>query len=125
MWTYDISREEFEQAKDIVEDLLQECGAKKISIDLPYVQKSVSFCGDNEIEWTSHRAVYEYNNQFYRVDEMCFDEKPYIVIEAGSYNELMNNIMEDTEPFPYDLSLEEIKLEVEYSLEIKEYPPDY
>ena len=38
--------------------------------------------------------------------------------------ELMNNIMDDAEPFPYDLSYEELCDEVKYSLGIEPYPQE-
>lgn len=51
-------------------------------------------------------------------------KKPFIVIECGDLDELMNNIMDDAEPFPYDLSYEELCDEVKYSLGIEPYPQE-
>ena len=64
----------------------------------------------------------KYNELYYRVDEVCFYKKPFIVIQCGTFNELMNNIMEDMDPFPYDLSDAELLNEVKYSLGIEPYP---
>ena len=53
---------------------------------------------------------------------MCFPDKPFIVIECGTYDELINNIMDDLDPFPYDLTEAELLKEVKYSLGIEPYP---
>ena len=39
-------------------------------------------------------------------------DKPFITIEFGDYNDLMNNIMEDLDPFPFDLTESELFDEV-------------
>lgn len=49
---------------------------------------------------------------------MCFSDKPFIVIECGTYDELVNDVMEDAEPFPYDLTEDKLLNEVKYSLGI-------
>ncbi len=61
----------------------------------------------------------------YTVDEVCFSDRPFIVIECGTYDELMKNIMEDADPFPFDLSEDELLNEVKCSLGIEPYPKDY
>lgn len=71
------------------------------------------------------RPAYEYKGQYYRVDEVCFSSKPFVVIEYGTYDELINNVMEDADPFPYDLTENELLNEVKYSLRIEPYPEDY
>lgn len=51
-----------------------------------------------------------------------FENKPFIVIEfADTVDEVMKNIMEDSDPFPYDLSdIDKIK-EIKYALGIELY----
>ena len=124
MWKYDfITRQEFEKRKDKVEDIIVMLGGKKISDDLPYMPKTTSYSGDEVIENISTRTVFEYNGEYYRVDEICFSNKPFIVIECcGTYEELMKNMMDDADPFPYDLSDEELLNEVKDSLGIEPYP---
>ncbi len=51
--------------------------------------------------------------------------KPFLVIECGTYDGLMKNIMGDADPFPYDLTEDELLNEVKYSLGIEPYPKDY
>lgn len=104
MWIYkDISRSEFERRKDFVERVMRDLGCEPIQI--------------------SEHTVYRFKDEFYRVDEVLFPEKPFIVLEyADTEDKVMKNIMEDCEPFPYDLSDDEITNEVRYSLGIEQYP---
>ncbi|MCR4722917.1 MAG: hypothetical protein K5629_04000 [Eubacteriales bacterium] len=124
MWKYaDITRDEFEKIKDHVEDIMVAHGAVVQDMDLPYSRKTTTVHRDsNAIVWESHRKVYKYNELYYRIDELCFDEKPYIVAEVGTYDELMKNTMEDADPFPWDLSKEEMENEVSFFLGEKPYP---
>lgn len=99
-------------------------GASKYEIRLPYEVKTTSYLDDFEETHRSERSVFTYKGLFFRVDEVFFSQKPFIVIECGDLDELMNNIMEDAEPFPYDLSYEELCDEVKYSLGIEPYPQE-
>ena len=96
----------------------------KIRNRLPYEVKTTSYLDDFEETHRSERSVFTYKGLFFRVDEVFFSQKPFIVIECGDLDELMNNIMEDAEPFPYDLSYEELCDEVKYSLGIEPYPQE-
>lgn len=123
IWKYEcVTRQEFESIKDKIEEFIVTLGGNKVSVDLPYTQRTVSHSGVDIVENISTRPAFEYNKRYYRVDEVCFPSKPFIVIECGTYDELMNNIMEDADPFPYDLSDDELLNEVKYSLEIEPYP---
>lgn len=123
MWVYDnVSRNEFEKRKDYVEQVMCEFGAVILNIDLPYEQETTSCAESGQETCYSQRPVYKFNNEYFRVDEVLFIEKPFIVIEFGTYNDLIRNTMEDANPFPYDLSDNEIKNEVKYSLGIEPYP---
>ena len=122
MWFYDnITRDEFEKQKDYVEQIMCEFGAIKLNIDLPYQHKTTSYTDGFEETYYSQRPVLKFNNEYFRVDEFLCERKPFIVIECGTYDELMKNIMKDAESFPYDLSDEEIKKEIKYSLGMEEY----
>lgn len=124
MWHYNnISREDLDKKKDFVENIMLDLGAKIFEIDLPYDLSVITYYW-GEKETISQRKIFVFNGIYYRVDEIHFndDDKPYIVLECGTFQELMNNTMEDADPFPYDLSDEEIRNEVKYSLGIEEYP---
>lgn len=112
MWTYkSVTRKEFEIRKDFVEKILVNLGAEPI--DYVCVNKVISFGKDIWDSIVSDRKIYRYKKDFFRVDEVLFPNKPFIVIEWTDRMEYaLNNVMEDTEPFPYDLNDEEIIEEV-------------
>ena len=110
MWFYDkVSRNEFEHRKDYVEQIMCEFGAAAVKVELPYEQKTTSYSGDFEETHHSKRSIFKINSEYFRVDELLCREKPFIVIECGTFEELIINAMEDADPFPYDLSDNEIR----------------
>ncbi len=116
-WPYaDVTRRQLEERKDLVERLLQKLGAVPTGLGLPH---PVSSCGTGGAETVlSRRAVYRYQDGFYRVDEVLFPQKPFLVMEwAGREEDVRNNGMEDTDPFPWDLEEEEILAELQKLLE--------
>ena len=123
MWFYDkVSRNEFEHRKDYVEQIMCEFGAVAVDVELPYEQKTTSYSGDFEETYHSKRSIFKINSEYFRVDELLCREKPFIVIECGTFEELIKNAMEDTDSFPYDLSDNEIRNEVKYLFGIEPYP---
>ncbi len=123
MWPYkEISRDDFEKIKDHIEEIMSAHGAVPFDIDLPYLQKTTTYNNPHVVMWEGQRKVYKFNDLYYRLDEVCFLDKPFIVVEIGSLDELVNNIMEDSEPFPYNLTEEEFDDEVSYFLKEKPYP---
>lgn len=125
MWNYrSVSRREFEKRKAFVAQSMLKLGCEAVEIALPYKQKTIS-CGKSEETWISKQPIYKFKSGFYRIDEVLFPEKPFIVLEySDTLEEVKMNIMEDLEPFPYDLSDEKIRKEIEYSLGIEPYPQD-
>ncbi len=123
MWFYNnVTRDDFEKVKDHVESIILELGAKICNIKLPYENITTTYTGEFEETYYSKRPVFSYNSEYFRVDENLFRQKPFIIIESGSLEQLMNNIMDDADPFPYDLSDAELRKEVKYSLGIEPYP---
>lgn len=118
MWKYtDITRDAFEKIKDHVEEIMVAYGAVAQDIDLLYSQKTTTFDENHTpTVWGSKRKAYKYKDMYYRIDEVCYALKPFIVAEVGTYDELMANTMEDADPFPYDLTEQELKDEVSYFL---------
>lgn len=112
MWDYKmISREQFEVRKDFVERVLVGLGAKATDMR-PVTHISTVARGRLE-SFTENRLIYEYKGEYYRVSEILFPDKPYIVIEWTDRKESVElNAMEDADPFPYDLEDEEIVEEV-------------
>lgn len=58
---------------------------------------------DNIIASTVARPAFKHRDNYFRVDEVYFDEKPFIVFEYGTLDDVMRNTMENILPFPYDL----------------------
>ena len=116
MWPYkEISREGFEKVKDHIEEIMVAHGAVPFDIELPYEQITANYI-DEKTKIVCQKSR--------RIDEVCFPDRPFIVAEIGTYEELMNNTMEDADPFPYNLSDEEFEDEVSYFLNEKPYPED-
>lgn len=126
MWIYEcVTRKEFETIKDKVEQFIVMLGGNEVSVDLPYEQRTLTHSGKDIVENISTRSAYEYMGQYYRVDEVCFSGKPFIVIECGTYDELINNVMEDVASFPYNLTEDELLKTVKCTLRIESYPKEY
>lgn len=122
MWHYkNVTRTEFEKAKDSVEQIMLALGAEVYDADLPVRSVKSVISGKCEETFSSERKVFVYNGEFFRVDEVLFSQKPFIVIEFGFLDDFVNNTTEDAEPFPYDLTYEEIVKEVRYSMGIEPY----
>ncbi len=97
--------------KKFVEKVLLSLGCKIVDIELYY--------NDN-------RTIFEYKREYYRIDTMSFNGRTFIVLEwADTIHSIKHNIMEDIDPFPCDLSDEEIIKEIKYALEIEPYPERY
>ena len=113
-WIYtSVSRQEFEAVKDKVERIFVELGCVEVAIGIQSIQKTTSVLGEDiKVISYSYRPTFHKGHWYYRVDEVCFPDKPFITIEFGDYNDLMNNIMEDLDPIPYDLTDNELFEEV-------------
>lgn len=112
LWKYGIhpSKRTVEERLSFVEDIFIELGAVRTDLNK-----------DHRVRF-NEREVFEYKGEYYQVDVIGFDEKPYIVIEWIDDMELADNgVLEDVEPFPYDLSDEEIVQEIRFALGIEPY----
>lgn len=101
---------------DRVEALLLRLGAEPTRLGSPH---PVAAYGPGVAERRiSSRTVYRYRGWFYRVDEVLFPEKPFLVLECAGRQELVqSNTMEDADPFPYDMREEELLVELRETLE--------
>ena len=123
MWPYSfVTRAEFEKRKDFVDLALRGYGCVVEQIQLPYIQSETTYGRHFEETWISERPVYRLGNQYIRICEVLF-QKPFVVLEiADTLADVLNNAMEDTDPFPYDLSDDQILEEVRLSLGIEKSP---
>lgn len=120
MWPYSfVTREVFEARKDVVDRILRQLGCEVLP-DLP--QELTMYGNSSEKIRISERPLYRLGEQYVRICEILFTQKPFIVLEiADTWEEVKTNTMEDADPFPYDLLDDEIVLEVKRSLGLKEY----
>ena len=112
MWPYpDVTRRQLEEKKDRVEVLLQALGAVPTGLGKPH---SVSGYGPGMGEtFLSQRTVFRCGKVFVRVDEVLVPEKPFLVLEyASRVEEVRANVMEDADPFPWDLGEGELLAEL-------------
>lgn len=117
MWPYQsVTRQQLEEKKDLVERLLQKLGAVPTGLGQPH---PVSSYGEGVAESIlSRRVVYRYRGGLYRVDEVLFPEKPFLVVEwADREEDVQRNGMEDTDPFPWDLGEEDLLAELRVVLD--------
>ena len=116
MWKYgnNPTESDFEKKLDYVESLLAEYGAERTELN------------KRNRERFGQRPTYLFNGEYYRVDHIFFADKPYIVIEWADEEKLADlGVLEDAEPFPYDLPDSKIRREVCFALDLEPYPESY
>jgi len=120
LWIYDnVTRDNFEKRKAFVEQIILNSGGKPVDIELSYERKTTSVTDSFSETHYSDRTIFIFNNEYFRVDEVLLKSKPFIVLEYGTYKDLINNTMEDSDPIPFDLSDNEITDEIKYLLGIE------
>lgn len=65
------------------------------------------------------KRVFKFRDGYVCVDKMYFPDKPFIVLK---FSDVIEGPYEDADPFPFDLPIEEVKLEIEYALGVLPYP---
>lgn len=123
MWPYSfVTREEFEKRKDFVDFALCKHGCVAEQIHLPYIQAETTYGNGLEETWISERPVYRLDGQYIRISEILL-KKPCIVLEiADTLTDVLNNAMEDADPFPYDLTEDQIMERVRLFLGTEKSP---
>lgn len=118
-WPYeDHSEEDYYNAVDFVEKYAEALGAKLICTK---EEKFNTYSGAGHILEVNEMRIYQYKDEYFWIEDHFLEEKPFMVF---SFGDTIDTIFEDAEPFPYDLSEEELKAEVRYSLGIEPYPKD-
>lgn len=118
-----VTREEFEKRKDFVDLALRRYGCVVEQIQLPYIQAETTYGRCFEETWISERPVYRLGGQYVHISEILL-KKPCIVLEiADTLTDVLNNAMEDADPFPYDLTEDQMLERVRLSLGIEKSPP--
>ena len=60
--------------------------------------------------------IYKFGDQYFRIEKFSLPDKPRMLF---SFSDSVEGPYEDADPFPYDLSEEELKEEVRFALRIK------
>ena len=118
MWPYtNHSEEEYNKAIEFVQNYAQSLGAKYICSKL---QKFTTISGDKDsVSETLEMKIFKFKDEYFWLEYHFQPARPFIVF---SFGDSVDTIFEDAEPFPYNLSEEELKAEVRYSLGIEKYP---
>ncbi len=118
MWPYtDHSEEEYKKAVEFVQTYAQSLGAEYICTKL---EKFTTISGDGDpVSETEEMKIFKFRDEYFWLEEHFQPDRPFIIF---SFGDSVDTIFEDAEPFPYNLSEEELKAEVRYSLGIERYP---
>ena len=113
---FDYSSEAVEQRLEFVEALFTKYGAEPLDID------------ESNREKFGQRRLFKYNDSFYRVDEMKFeeDDKPFIILSCTDDEKYANiGLLEDIDALDFGDSDEKLEKAIRYAFGIEPYPDDY
>lgn len=106
-----IDKTEFLAQIVLVEEILQKYGAEYIGDS--HEENTWLLNDGSYVQEKIQQHIWKRENEYIRVDRVYFSEKPFLVLEFSEYKD---GPYEDADPFPYDLSDDEIEQEVRYSL---------
>lgn len=117
-WPYkNIDYNEFDTVIKTCEQIIVNLGGKLIT-----ERKDNETWAMNKEDYITEQVakkVYRFRDSYVCVDKMYFLEKPFLVLE---FADEIEGPYEDADPFPYDLTMDEIKLEIQYALGVLPYP---
>lgn len=117
-WPYEnIDYNELDTAIKTCEKMIVSLGGKPVTKCMD--KETWILNKDDYIVEPVSKGVYRFRDSYVCVDKMYFPEKPFIVLEFGDEIE---GIYEDADPFPFDLTMEEMKLEIQWALGVVPYP---
>ena len=117
MWPYKIHSEEaYYKAIEFVENYAVSLRAEFIGTR---EQTFTTISGDMTIKETLEMKVFKFGDEYFWVEHHYLPECPFIVFSFGSS---MDDIVDDADPFPYNLEEDELMAEVRYSLGLEDYP---
>ncbi len=117
-WPYkNIKPDELDSAIKTCEQITVSLGATPVT---KRTEKETWFLSEEDyITEMLSRQVYRFRDSYVCIDKMYFPERPFIVLE---FADEIDGPYEDADPFPYDLPMDELKLEIQYALGILPYP---
>ena len=108
----DSTVEEYNKAVGFVLAYAESIGAEYVST----ITEKFTFASvDTAAHDTLELKIYKFGDEFFRIEKMYFKGKPFMVF---SFGDSVEGPFEDADPFPYDLSEEELKKEVRLALRI-------
>lgn len=117
VWKYENhSEQDYIKALKRVEEIAQKLGAVYVKTKK---EKYTTYIGEEIVNEVLDENIYMYKDQYFRVERFHTDNCPFIVL---SFGDTEDTTYEDADPFPYNLSDEELTNEVKYSLGIEPYP---
>ncbi len=78
-------------------------------------ERFVSTSKDTTICEELEMKIYKFGDEYFRIEKFSLSDKPRMVF---SFSDSVEGTYEDADPFPYDLSEEELKEEVRFALRI-------
>lgn len=117
-WPYkNIKPDELDSVIKICEQITVSLGATPVT---KRTEKETWFLSEEDcITEMLSKQVYRFRDSYVCIDKMYFPEKPFVVLEIADE---IDGPYEDADPFPYDLPMDELKLEIQYALGILPYP---
>ena len=109
----DSTVEEYNKAVDFVLSYAESLGAE---CALTTTEKFTFASGDTAVHDTLDLKIYKFGDEHFRIEKMYFKGKPWMVF---SFSDSVEGPYEDANPFPVDLSEEELKEEVRLALRIE------
>ena len=117
MWPYkNHSEEQYNKTIRFLEDYALSLGAEFVCIKK---EKFTTISGNNTIVKEVEMKVLKFETEYFWLEDHFLPDCPFIVF---SFGDTIDTIFDDAEPFPYNLSEDELKTEVRYSLGIEKYP---
>jgi len=109
----DSTVEEYNKAVDFVLSYAESLGAEYA---LTATEKFTFVSGDEAVRDALELKIYRFGDEYFRIEKIYFKGKPWMVF---SFSDSVEGPYEDADPFPVDLSEEELKEEVRLALRIE------
>ena len=113
---FDYSSEAIKQRLEFAEAIFTKYGAEPLEID------------EANREKFGQRRLFKYNDSYYRVDEMKFDEehKPFMILSYTDDVKYANiGLLEDIDALDFADSDEQLEKAIRYAFGVEPYPEDY
>ncbi|MBO4909266.1 MAG: hypothetical protein J5476_08310 [Lachnospiraceae bacterium] len=105
--------EEYNKSVEFVLCYAESLGAEYVCTN---IEQFTAVSGGETIREKLEFKIYRFGDEYFRVEKMCFKGKPWM---GFSFSDSVEGPYEDEDPFPVDLSEEELKEEVRLALRIE------